>query len=88
MTTSAMSQTLALLKAIETGESEPVAVINPDKYIQHNLAAADGLAGFGALLQALPQGSARVGSAACTIHECYRPDHCDRICRRSSLFCG
>lgn len=62
MTTSAMSQTLALLKAIETGESEPVAVINPDKYIQHNLAAADGLAGFGALLQALPQGSARVNT--------------------------
>lgn len=42
-----------LLKAIETGASAPVAYINPDKYIQHNLGAADGLAGFGAVLGAL-----------------------------------
>jgi predicted SnoaL-like aldol condensation-catalyzing enzyme len=51
-----------LLKAIETGAAVPVAVINPNKYIQHNLGAADGLAGFGALLQALPKGSARVNT--------------------------
>ncbi|KQT66048.1 hypothetical protein ASG54_17305 [Aureimonas sp. Leaf460] len=50
----------ALLKAIETGESAPVSVIDPDTYIQHNLAAADGLKGFGELLAALPKGSARV----------------------------
>ncbi|PTL79717.1 nuclear transport factor 2 family protein [Vitiosangium sp. GDMCC 1.1324] len=56
-------QVVDLLKAIETGESAPVAVINPERYIQHNLAAADGLAGFGALLQALPKGSARVSTA-------------------------
>ena len=62
MTTPAISQVLALLKAIETGASEPVSVINPNMYIQHNLGAADGLAGFGALLQALPQGSARVNT--------------------------
>ncbi len=37
-----------LLKSIETGESQPIGYINPQKYIQHNLAAADGLAGFGA----------------------------------------
>lgn len=55
-------QVVALLKAIETGEAAPVAVINPDKYIQHNLGAADGLAGFGALLQALPKGSAKVNT--------------------------
>ncbi|WP_199741843.1 nuclear transport factor 2 family protein [Corallococcus sp. CA047B] len=55
-------QVVALLKAIETGEAAPVAVIHPDKYIQHNLGAADGLAGFGALLQALPKGSARVNT--------------------------
>lgn len=42
-----------LLKAIETGATAPVAYINPDKYIQHNLGAADGLAGFGAVLGAL-----------------------------------
>lgn len=56
-------QVTALLKAIETGESAPVAVVNPEKYIQHNLAVADGLAGFGAALQALPKGSARVNTA-------------------------
>jgi predicted SnoaL-like aldol condensation-catalyzing enzyme len=49
-----------LLKSIETGDSAPVAVIDSGKYTQHNLAVADGLAGFGALLQQLPKGSARV----------------------------
>jgi predicted SnoaL-like aldol condensation-catalyzing enzyme len=53
-------QARALLEAIETGESAPVGVINADNYKQHNLGAADGLAGFGALLQALPAGSAKV----------------------------
>ncbi len=51
-----------LLKSIETGEQEPVGYINPDKYIQHNLGAADGLAGFGALLQQLPPNSAKVNT--------------------------
>ena len=55
-------QVVALLKSIETGDTAPVAAINPAKYIQHNLAAADGLAGFGALLQALPKGSARANT--------------------------
>jgi predicted SnoaL-like aldol condensation-catalyzing enzyme len=55
-------QVVDLLKAIETGASGPVAVINPESYTQHNLGAADGLAGFGALLQALPKGSARVST--------------------------
>ena len=53
---------IALLKSIETGEQEPIGYINPDKYIQHNLGAADGLAGFGALLQQLPANSARVNT--------------------------
>lgn len=53
---------VALLKAIETGASEPVGVINPNKYVQHNLGIADGLAGFGAALQALPKGSAKVNT--------------------------
>lgn len=55
-------QVVRLLKSIETGDSGPVASINPDKYIQHNLTVGDGLAGFGALLQALPPGSARVNT--------------------------
>lgn len=56
---STKQQVHALLTSIETGEHGPVAVINPDKYIQHNLAVADGLAGFGAVMQQLPKGSAR-----------------------------
>lgn len=53
---------VALLKSIETGEQEPVGYINPNKYIQHNLGVADGLAGFGALLQQLPPNSAKVNT--------------------------
>ncbi|HEY0370501.1 MAG TPA: nuclear transport factor 2 family protein [Thermoanaerobaculia bacterium] len=56
-------QVVDLLKAIETGAPEPVAVIDPNHYTQHNLGVADGLAGFGALLQSLPEGSARVNTA-------------------------
>jgi predicted SnoaL-like aldol condensation-catalyzing enzyme len=50
-------QVVDLLKAIGTGAPEPVDVIDPDNYIQHNLAAAEGLAGFHALLEAVPQGA-------------------------------
>jgi predicted SnoaL-like aldol condensation-catalyzing enzyme len=53
---------IELLKAIETGASEPIGYINPNKYKQHNLGAADGLAGFGALLKALPPHSAKVNT--------------------------
>lgn len=53
---------VALLKSIETGAAEPAGYINPNKYIQHNLAVADGLAGFGAVLQALPPKSAKVNT--------------------------
>jgi predicted SnoaL-like aldol condensation-catalyzing enzyme len=55
-------QVTALLKAIETGAPEPIASINPDTYTQHNLGAADGLAGFGALMAQLPKGSARANT--------------------------
>jgi predicted SnoaL-like aldol condensation-catalyzing enzyme len=55
-------QVVALLKSIETGDAAAVAAINPKQYIQHNLAAADGLAGFGALMQTLPKGSAKVNT--------------------------
>ena len=48
------------MKSIETGDPGPGAVINPAKYIQHNLGVADGVAGFGAFLKSLPVGSARV----------------------------
>src|SRR5215470_4993387 len=57
------TQVLDLLKSIETGDSQPVSVINSQKLIQHNLAAADGLAGFAALLQQLPPNSTKVNTA-------------------------
>lgn len=53
---------VSLLKSIETGDSQPAGYINPDKYIQHNLSIADGLAGFASALQHLPKGSARVNT--------------------------
>ena len=53
---------VALIKSIETGAHEPVAYINPEKYIQHNLGVADGLAGFGAVLQQLPPNSAKANT--------------------------
>ena len=53
---------VALLKSIETGDSVPVGYINPNKYIQHNVGVADGLAGFGALLAQLPANSAKVNT--------------------------
>ena len=55
-------QVTDLLKSIETGDATPVAFINPNKYIQHNLGAADGLEGFGALMALLPKGSAKVST--------------------------
>jgi predicted SnoaL-like aldol condensation-catalyzing enzyme len=60
--TTQKQQVVALLKSIETGDAAPVAAVNPGKYIQHNLAVGDGLAGFGAVLQALPKGSAKVNT--------------------------
>jgi predicted SnoaL-like aldol condensation-catalyzing enzyme len=61
-TMSNREKVVQLLKSIETGDSAPVAYINPDKYIQHNLGVADGLAGFGELLKLLPKGSAKVNT--------------------------
>lgn len=51
-----------LLKSIETNDPTPVSYINPQHYTQHNLAVADGLSGFGAVLQALPANSANVNT--------------------------
>lgn len=51
-----------LLKSIETGAHEPVGYINPNKYIQHNLAVGDGLEGFGEVLKHLPPNSAKANT--------------------------
>lgn len=53
-------QILALLKGLETGDRAALAVIHPARYVQHNLGAADGLAGVEAFLRAMPPGSVRV----------------------------
>ena len=53
-------QVVALLDSIQSGAQGPASVVNPDKFIQHNLSEADGLAGFGEVLAQLPKGSARV----------------------------
>ncbi len=50
-----------MLTSIETGDPTPVSYINPDKYIQHNLMAGDGLEGFGEVMKQLPEGSAKAG---------------------------
>jgi len=51
---------VAVLNSIETGDQNAIAYINAENYTQHNLGIADGLAGFGAALQQLPEGSAKV----------------------------
>ena len=43
---SRIDQAIALLKSIATGDIAPSSVIHPERYIQHNLAAPDGLMGF------------------------------------------
>lgn len=45
---------VAVLVSLETGAMEPVAYINANKYIQHNLAVEDGMEGFGKVLQNKP----------------------------------
>ena len=47
---------VALLNSFNTGDQTPISYINPNKYIQHNLGVADGLAGFGAVMQHAPPG--------------------------------
>lgn len=50
---------VAVISSIETGDQNAISYINPNKYIQHNLAVADGLAGFGEVVKMLPEGSAK-----------------------------
>lgn len=47
---------VALLNSFNTGDKTPISYINPNKYIQHNLAVGDGLAGFGEVMKNAPQG--------------------------------
>ena len=52
-TISNKEKAVALLKAIETGASEPIGYVNAENYKQHNLGVEDGLDGFGRALAGL-----------------------------------
>lgn len=56
-TLSNAEKAVAVIESIGTSNTEPIAYINPNMYIQHNLGAKDGLAGFGELASMLPEGS-------------------------------
>ena len=49
-----------LLKGIETGDASAVAVVNPEKYIQHNPQTHEGGEGLAALFKRLAKSSPRV----------------------------
>ena len=49
-----------MLKGIETGDPDSVAVVNPDKYIQHNPQTHEGGEGLAALFKRLSKTSPRV----------------------------
>ena len=57
MEVSNKEKAVAVLSSLETGDQNAIGYINPEKYIQHNLAVGDGLAGFGEVMKhAPPQG--------------------------------
>ena len=60
MTSKRKEQICALLKGIETGDAAAVAVVNPDKYIQHNPETHEGSEGLAALFKRISQSSPRV----------------------------
>jgi len=53
-------QIRALLKSIETGDPAPIAVVNQEKYIQHNPQTHEGSEGLEALFKRLSKTSPRV----------------------------
>ena len=46
----------SLLLSLESGDKTPIGYINANQYTQHNLAVADGLAGFGEVVKHAPDG--------------------------------
>ena len=56
MELSKKDKVVALLNSFNTGDQTPISYINPNKYIQHNLAVGDGLAGFGEVVKNAPEG--------------------------------
>ena len=60
MTTDRKAQIRTLLKGIETGDPDSVAVVNADRYIQHNPQTHEGSEGLAALFKRLSKTSPRV----------------------------
>lgn len=60
MTSKRKDQICALLKGIETGDAASVAVVNEDRYIQHNPQTHEGSEGLAALFKRLSKTSPRV----------------------------
>lgn len=60
MTLTKKDQIRALLKSIETGDPGPIAVVDEDKYIQHNPQTHEGSEGLAALFKRLSETSPRV----------------------------
>ena len=55
-------QVVELLKSLETGGAPDLGYINPNKYIQHNLAAKDGLQGLRDFLAQVPPNTVKVNT--------------------------
>ena len=55
-------QVVDLLKGLETGQAPSLGYINPEKYIQHNLAARDGLKGLEEFLAQVPPNTVKVNT--------------------------
>jgi predicted SnoaL-like aldol condensation-catalyzing enzyme len=60
MTSKRKDQICVLLKGIETGDEASVAVVNPNKYIQHNPQTQEGGEGLAELFKRLAKSSPRV----------------------------
>ena len=60
MTSKRKGQIRTLLKGIETGDQASVAVVNPDKYIQHNPQTHEGGEGLAALFKRLSKSNPQV----------------------------
>lgn len=60
MASEKIEQIRALLKSIETGDPEPVAVVNEAKYIQHNPQTHEGSEGLASLFKRLSKTEPRV----------------------------
>lgn len=58
-TISNKQKAVMLLESFETGDPKPISYINPDKYIQHNLAVKDGLSGLKEVMTQIPKGSVK-----------------------------